>query len=179
MINLLLSASTFFNEANDFIATRWAELLALVGGTSGLFVIVRSLFVLIAARIKKNNNVPINETITASIEKLKFLEDQLVSLQNDINNFPEIVSTQLTNALVQMQETKRKIFNNIAGGNENIQNIVAELPKTVVNVGLVEENTPQAVENIIVEQISENVLTAEIEPKEVVKKAIKKQRELL
>ena len=48
MISLLLSVSEFFAEASDFIGTRWAELLGLVGGTSGLLIIIRTLFVLIS-----------------------------------------------------------------------------------------------------------------------------------
>ena len=179
MISLLLSVSEFFAEASDFIGTRWAELLGLVGGTSGLLVIVRILFVLISSKIKKNNNVPINQTIQDSIQRVKSLETQINGLQNIISTFPVIVKEQLTSALTQYQDIKKKIFEEIANGSEEIQEIVAEVPTQVLSVGLVAENTPTTDNNIIVEEFTELVEKAEEKAKEVVKTVKTKQRELL
>ena len=179
MISLLLSVSEFFAEASDFIGTRWAELLGLVGGTSGLLIIIRTLFVLISSKIKKNNNVPINETIQDSIQRIKSLETQINDLQNIISTFPVIVKEQLTSALTQYQDIKKKIFEEIANGSETIQEIVAEVPTQVLNVGLVAENTPTTDNNIIVEEFTELVEKAEETAKEVVKTVKTKQRELL
>ena len=178
MINLLLSASEFFAEASDFIATRWAELLGLVGGTSGLLVIMRTLFVLISSKIKKNNNVPINETIQDSIARVQSLETQITGLQNIIAEFPVIVKTQLTSALTQYQNIKKKIFEDITNGNEEIQELVSEIPTQVLNVGLTAQESVGSVADSVIEEISENVEVAEKDVKEVVKKVVK-QRELL
>lgn len=179
MISLLLSVSEFFAEASDFIGTRWAELLGLVGGTSGLLIIIRILFVLISSKIKKNNNVPINKTIQDSIQRVKSLETQINGLQNIISTFPVIVKEQLTSALTQYQNIKKQIFEEIANGSEEIQEIVAEVPTQVLNVGLVAENTPTTDNNIIVEEFTELVEKAEEKAKEVVKTVKTKQRELL
>lgn len=179
MINLLLSVSEFFTQASDFIATRWAELLGLVGGTSGLFVIARTIFVFISSKIKKHNNVPINETLQDSVAKIQALETQINALQNTMAEFPVIVKNQLTSALTQYQEIKKKIFNDIANGNEEVQKIVAEVPTQVLNVGLKAQDSVLTVENDIVEQITEKDKQLEISTNEVVKQKGKKQRELL
>lgn len=119
--------SEFFIQLTDLIGQRWAELLALVGGSAGIVTILalvgRFLASLIVAKIQKKNNVPVNESVSqlkGEIQELRAIVDSF------IKEAPKLLTDATKTALKQQKQAKKKAYSKIVEGKEIVEEKIKE-----------------------------------------------------
>lgn len=121
--------SEFFTQVTDFLGQRWAELLALVGGTAGIVAILtvagRVLCSLIVAKISKKNNVPINTTLGE-------IQGRIAKIEQFIDNLPNALTEATKQALKEQKKAKRKAYKKIVEGKEEVEEKVQEIVEPIV-----------------------------------------------
>lgn len=127
--------SEFFTQIADFIGTRWAELLALVGGASGIaticIILGRVLVSLFVAKIQKKNNIPVNESVSQLQAEIKALRDDLNTIKQEL---PNVMSEATKKVLTAKNKAKRKAYSKIVEGKEIIEEKVQEIEPVVEEV---------------------------------------------
>ena len=119
--------SEFFIQLTDLLGQRWAELLAIIGGSVSAGVIIRYLCkilcALIVAKISKKNNVPVNESVSQ-------LQAQMKELKGVVDNFieeaPKLLADATKTALKQQKQAKKKAYAKIVEGKEMVEEKIKE-----------------------------------------------------
>lgn len=169
---MLLEAGDVFTQISDLISEKWAEILAIFGGSITASVIVGYLVKIIAtfliAKIKNKYTSPINSSIEILKTKEAEIFEKLVAINEYLDNMPEIIQSEFA----KYDEKRKKIYQQIIDGKEIFDEAVEEV---AVDLQKLEETpTEEIVEEIqeeIVEQVDEPQEEVEQEPKSTKKVA--------
>ena len=142
--------SEFFLQLADFIGAKWGELLALVGGSGGIIVILVYLCKIIKsgviAKIQKKNNVPINESVNQLQAEIKALRDELVQIKEEL---PKTMSEATKQVLEAKNKAKRKAYSKIIEGKEIVEEKVQEVEQVIEEVKEEVEEKVEQVKKVI------------------------------
>lgn len=148
MISLLLSVSSFFEQASDFITAKWPEVLAILTSATVLPVLISFGLKLLIARVQRKTNKEINAPLKEEIAQLRAelkttkteVKEQFdASIKEMSNEFAD----QQNKVLKQYKESKKKAFKKII--EEEALKIETQ-PK--VEVVIPKEEPPKPVEEI-------------------------------
>lgn len=142
--------SEFFLQLADFIGAKWGELLALVGGSAGITVILvylcKILKAVIVAKIQKKNNVPINESVSQLQAEIKELRGELKQIKEEL---PKTMSEATKQVLEAKNKAKRKAYSKIIEGKEIVEEKVQEVEPVVEEVKELVEEKVEQVEKVV------------------------------
>lgn len=148
MISLLLSVSSFFEQASDFLAAKWPEVVAILTSATVLPVLISFGLKLLIARVQRKTNKEINAPLKEEIAQLRAelkstkteVKEQFdASIKEMSNEFAD----QQNKVLKQYKESKKKAFKKII--EEEALKIETQ-PK--VEVVIPKEEPPKPVEEI-------------------------------
>lgn len=182
MIGLLLQAQ-WVAEASDFITQNWEKLLGVIGGTSGIIVVLtfigKLILTCVQGKIAKKNGTLLQasfETLRAQVTSA--ISEFQLSLQALLNEQTEKTKEELKIYIQELIEKAQKIkvalYDKLITEGENAQDLLSELSSKIEEAQTVLEgskNKPeieltseetQELEQVVVEEPKEQEVQAQL-----------------
>ena len=123
---MLLDIMVFFNNVAKWFSEHWGEIIATFGGTTGIVYLFKLITNLIVAKIKKKNNVPINEELKLINNKMIALETQITSMTQELNELPNIIKNSVKNGINSIQKAKQEAYAKLCNLKGKVINVLED-----------------------------------------------------
>lgn len=123
---MLLDVMAFFSNVSKWFAEHWGEIIATFGGTTGIIYLSKLITNLIIAKIKKKNNVPINEELTIINDKMIALKTQMDTITQSLNELPAIIKNSVKNGINSIQKAKQEAYAKLCNLKGKVINVLED-----------------------------------------------------